>query len=479
MSSRITVDVFPTKNSKKSTGAMRTPGTSSAVVLVLLLATQSVIVTPFAPPTHLSPLSRSTYYGGGGAADHGTARPHAAAVVHVRASSVVAMGQPAADEEDLSRFFSSKKARMMQTNSTTQVLLAVNPPTTLSYTGPINGDHAGTATTETALATKSLPFPLVVWKFTRPHTLIGSALAIPGITALAAPTYGALWSAGPTVAAATFYAMVPSLLMNLYITGLNQVTDVEIDRVNKPYLPIPAGMLSRRNGALVCAVSLVVALTLGVAHPVYGTAGLNTALWGSAILGTLYSLPPFRLKRFPLLAAFCVVSVRGTIINAGFFAHAKAAVFGGSAATSTVWSVLTQDLRCSLLSSYFAVFGLVIALMKDVPDVLGDRMNGIRSFSVRVGPQRIFHFSRRVLSVLLYGTSAGFAKMAYTAAASHHQVGLTVGRLVVAVCALAAGTSVETKAAGVDPESPDDVFSYYMHLWKIFYASYMLLPLCR
>jgi homogentisate phytyltransferase / homogentisate geranylgeranyltransferase len=449
--------------------------TAALAILLVLLATHSVIVTSFTTTSMLLPKAsnRSTLIRGG----------------ILSASSVASIGQqPASSDEEsgsnnkIGRFF-SQAGRM--TNSTSQVLLEMAPPpvTTLAYKAPINGN---TTTSAAAVAAapkeaESLPFPLVVWKFTRPHTLIGSALAIPAIVVLAAPTYGSLLSSGPATAAAILYAMIPSLLMNLYITGLNQVTDVEIDKVNKPYLPIPAGMLSRRNGVMVCAVSLVASLLMGVAHPVYGTAGLNTALWGSAILGTLYSLPPFRLKRFPFLAAFCIVAVRGTIINAGFYAHAKAAVYGGSAATSTVWAVLTQDVRCGLLSVFFAIFGFVIALMKDVPDVLGDRMNGIRSFSVRVGPQRIFHFSRRVLGLLLYGTAAGFGKMAYSAASSssHHPVGLTVGRLVVAACALAAGASVETKAAGVDPESPDGVYGYYMHLWKIFYASYLLLPLAR
>ena len=74
-------------------------------------------------------------------------------------------------------------------------------------------------------------FPLVLWRFTRPHTLIGSALAIPSIFLLAAPTYNSFFTLRTLVA--LVYAAVPSLLMNLYITGLNQITDVEIDKINK------------------------------------------------------------------------------------------------------------------------------------------------------------------------------------------------------------------------------------------------------
>ena len=38
--------------------------------------------------------------------------------------------------------------------------------------------------------------------------------------------------------------------------------------------------------------------------------------------------------------------------------------------------------RCLVPVGFFTIFGTVIALVKDVPDVPGDRQFGIRSFSV-------------------------------------------------------------------------------------------------
>ena len=55
--------------------------------------------------------------------------------------------------------------------------------------------------------------------------------------------------------ALVLYALVPSLLINIYIVGLNQLHDVEIDRVNKPYLPLASGDLSVGAGAH-CAPNL-------------------------------------------------------------------------------------------------------------------------------------------------------------------------------------------------------------------------------
>lgn len=315
------------------------------------------------------------------------------------------------------------------------------------------------------------PFPMVLWRFSRPHTLVGSALAIPAIHFLAAPSFQAAFTS--TNLAAMLFAMVPSLLMNLYITGLNQITDVEIDRVNKPNLPIVAGELSMKTAIVTVIVSLVLSLALGLAHPTLGSQGLNVALWGSGILGTLYSLPPFRLKRFPLLAAFCIVAVRGTIINAGFFAHARAAAYGMPGAT--VLNCLFGDLKCGLSSLFFAIFGIVIALMKDVPDVRGDKLANVRTFSVRIGQTRIFHTTRRLLQGLFLTVGAGFLKGAVEAPSAV----LAGFRGTVSVASVLAALSVRKEGQKVDPEDPKEVYNFYMHLWKLFYLSYLALPFVR
>lgn len=320
-------------------------------------------------------------------------------------------------------------------------------------------------------AQNNVPFLKVLWRFSRPHTIIGSALAIPSLHLLAAPSLAAALSVKNMLA--ILFAMIPACLMNLYITGLNQITDVEIDKVNKPYLPIAAGVLSMRDAIVTVVISLVLSLAIGLSHPVLGTQGLNVALWGSAFLGTIYSMSPFRLKRFPFLAAFCIVAVRGAIINASFFTHAKAAAFGSTGAT--VLGCLATDRACFLSSLFFGVFGLVIALMKDVPDVMGDRLANVKTFSVRVGQKQVFHAMRRLLSLLFFGVGASFLRESFRAPSA-----AIVGcRLVTCIASIGAGWSVSKKAKNVNPEDSDEVYSYYMHLWKLFYISYLFLPFAR
>lgn len=346
-------------------------------------------------------------------------------------------------------------------------------------------------------------FPLVLWRFTRPHTLIGSALAIPSIFLLAAPTYNSFFTLRTMVA--LVYAAVPSLLMNLYITGLNQITDVEIDKINKPYLPIAKGDLKKSTAIGVVLAAVLVSLLMSVCNPVFSTSGLQVALWGSFVLGTVYSLPPFRLKRHPLLAAFCIVAVRGTIINAGefhvawfhempflfvllteqilnirtgFYSHALSAAFSATkeaAAGVGVLHCLLNDWKCAFSSLFFGVFGIVIALMKDVPDARGDRIFDIKSFTVRIGQKRVFRTMKNLL-VALFGVSGG-ALMKW--ATMTPTLGATTRRGLAGLGCLLAGYLTHKEAKGVNPEDSGEVYDYYMQLWKLFYLSYLALPLVK
>ncbi|GAX18200.1 homogentisate phytyltransferase / homogentisate geranylgeranyltransferase [Fistulifera solaris] len=326
------------------------------------------------------------------------------------------------------------------------------------------------ATESSALTSDVKPkpsFPTILWKFTRPHTIIGSAMAIPSLHFLAAPSIAAALS--PLCWQSMLYAMIPSLLMNLYITGLNQITDVEIDRINKPDLPIAAGLLSMKTAIAIVSLAFVGSVSMGIANPVFGTRGLNSALWASALFGTVYSLPPLRLKRFPIWAAFCIVAVRGLVINASFFAHAQAAAFQ---TPTTVIASLLGNAQCLWSSIFFAVFGLVIALMKDVPDVLGDQTLNIRTFSVRLGQKTVFMAMRNLLTALFWGSGAFFLQQATRATSP----GVTVARVITGMSAVLFGWSVRKESQGVDATDSDQVYSYYMHLWKLFYGSYLILP---
>ncbi len=53
----------------------------------------------------------------------------------------------------------------------------------------------------------------------------------------------------------------------MFITGLNQLTDVEIDRINKPYLPLASGAYTLTTGYLIVGLCLVFALISCFLYP--------------------------------------------------------------------------------------------------------------------------------------------------------------------------------------------------------------------
>lgn len=88
-----------------------------------------------------------------------------------------------------------------------------------------------------------------------------------------------------------------------------QVFDVAVDRINKPYLPLASGEWSVETGIAVAASTGAAALLAG---GLSGSWPLMATLAGSLALGIAYStdVPFLRWKRYPLLAAGCILSVR-------------------------------------------------------------------------------------------------------------------------------------------------------------------------
>ena len=98
----------------------------------------------------------------------------------------------------------------------------------------------------------------VLWRFGRPHTLIGTSLSIIGLYVIAASVDRA------SNAVDLLWTLLAGLCVNVFITGINQIEDVEIDRLNKPWLPIAAGDLSLEAARRVVAVAAIAPLLMAV-----------------------------------------------------------------------------------------------------------------------------------------------------------------------------------------------------------------------
>lgn len=296
-----------------------------------------------------------------------------------------------------------------------------------------------------------------LWQFSRPHTIYGTLISVFSISFLAMHHHSLPL---PQATAYFLTAVIPALLLNIYIVGLNQFYDVPIDRVNKPYLPLASGAMTSADAQFVITVALLSGLAFCIA-PV-ATPALRTVLISSAALGTVYSAPPLRLKRFALLASMAILTVRGLLVNIGFFLHT-----GAASTTAPLSSLAVLPPVIAFAAVFFTLFGVVIALLKDVPDIKGDRMFGIRTFSVRVGAAAIF----RACVVLLVSMFLSAGAFFFSIAPGH------VGRVVTLILHTAMALLLAWRARSVDATDKSQVTDFYMLSWKAFYAEYLVLPL--
>jgi chlorophyll synthase len=152
--------------------------------------------------------------------------------------------------------------------------------------------------------------------------------------------------------------------------AVNDWFDRHVDAINEPHRPIPSGRMPGQWGLYVATIwtllSLLVATGLG--------------LWGflAAALGLLlawaYSMPPVRLKQngwWGNLA--CGVSYEGLAWITG------AAVMVGGA---------MPDWRSIALALAYSIGAHGIMTLNDFKAIAGDRLMGVRSLPVQLGPAR-------------------------------------------------------------------------------------------
>jgi homogentisate solanesyltransferase len=87
-----------------------------------------------------------------------------------------------------------------------------------------------------------------MYKFTRPHTIRGTVLAsIAGTIRALVDTPGAIANANwGSLLPRAIIGMIALLLGNAFIVGINQIFDKDIDVMNKPFLPVASGEMSKR-----------------------------------------------------------------------------------------------------------------------------------------------------------------------------------------------------------------------------------------
>jgi homogentisate phytyltransferase / homogentisate geranylgeranyltransferase len=288
-----------------------------------------------------------------------------------------------------------------------------------------------------------------LWEFSRPHTIIGTALSLVGVYFIALGSIGAI---NLNSLLGLLIALLACLCGNVYIVGLNQIFDVDIDKINKPYLPLASGELSASQAKSIVIISGSLALIIAWAMNFY--LGLTVLL--SLIIGTAYSSPPIRLKRFPLFASLCIFTVRGLIVNLGLFLFFR----------SLLGEPISFTADILFMALFITIFTVVIAIFKDIPDMEGDRKYRIKTLSLYLGKKPVFQLSLLILSlnyVAVIGLALLFPSLGNPGLLIIPHLGL-LGWL-------------WFRASQVDLENKGAIYDFYQFIWKLFYAGYLVLPL--
>uniref|UniRef100_A0A7N0TBT2 Uncharacterized protein n=1 Tax=Kalanchoe fedtschenkoi TaxID=63787 RepID=A0A7N0TBT2_KALFE len=95
----------------------------------------------------------------------------------------------------------------------------------------------------------------VFYRFSRVHAQVGTVFGIASMSLLAIENMSDF---SLRFFMEVFKAMAVAFSINIYIAGLNQLTDVEIDKINKPYLPLASGEMSYSTGVLIVASAAIV-----------------------------------------------------------------------------------------------------------------------------------------------------------------------------------------------------------------------------
>jgi geranylgeranylglycerol-phosphate geranylgeranyltransferase len=223
----------------------------------------------------------------------------------------------------------------------------------------------------------------------RPFTLLPPLL---GIISGAICAWGSAHNPDPARAVTASVILTVALgslcaaFLNAANNTLNQIYDLEIDRINKPNRPLVTGEVSIREAWIFTWIMYALGTIptwLVVAHP-YTTLGQKFFaplrahecffIYVIALISTfVYSVPAFgRTKAHPIGANLTIAIPRGCLLKvAGWTMVANASY-------AEPW----------FIGSIFMLFLLGAASTKDFSDMEGDRAGGCRTLPIRYGVRK-------------------------------------------------------------------------------------------
>ncbi len=289
----------------------------------------------------------------------------------------------------------------------------------------------------------------ILWKFSRPHTIIGSTISITTLYAMACQNinFTAHWLL-------LLLAVLTGIGCNIFIVGINQIEDIEIDKINKPYLPLASGELSTQNAYRIIYISAFISVVLASYISFY----LTGIVVLSMLIGMAYSLPPFSFKKHHLPAALAITIVRGFLVNIGGFYVFNTVINNSTTILEPVW----------LLTFFIIAFSVAISWFKDMPDVEGDAKYKIRTLAILYSQKTALIAGTSLVSLafvmlIYYYYTAYFLSSQPSFATQFLLFGntLLLGLFVINTCLIRV-------------KKQNSVKQFYKRFWLFFFAEYAL-----
>jgi len=224
----------------------------------------------------------------------------------------------------------------------------------------------------TAAAPASTGSPRAYVELARPFTLMPPAL---GVLSGAVTAWGAGQAKPPITTdllMPVLYGTLMAAMLNAASNAINQIYDLDIDRVNKPKRPLPSGTLTIPQAWGFTLAAFVVSWILAwLADPL----GRHECFWivmFTSVLVWAYSAPPFRTKRHGIWANVTIAIPRGLLLKV--------------AGWSTVKTIV--GLEPWYIGSVFGLFLLGAASTKDFADIAGDKADGCETLPILYGVKK-------------------------------------------------------------------------------------------
>ena len=211
-----------------------------------------------------------------------------------------------------------------------------------------------------------------VWlELSRPFTLVAPAL---GVISGAVTAAGAYPRDEWTTDLITYTALgtLMAAVLNAGNNALNQIYDLEIDRVNKPRRPLTSERMTLGEAWTFTWITYAIALALAW---LVAPGGRHECFWivvAAAVATFIYSCPPLRTKQRGIWANLTIAVPRGVLLKVA-----------GWSCVKTIWGIEPW-----FIGGIFGLFLLGASTTKDFADMEGDARGGCRTLPLLYGVRR-------------------------------------------------------------------------------------------